>query len=99
MEAAEKAEDCAEIGRMVAMEESTSAEVCRVVAELAVAEVWRGGVEAAADEDAVWVVVLAGRAALQAARLSLREAAAEVQAGVEAEHTTWEARGSHRCHT
>ena len=58
-----------------------------MVAELAVAEVWRGGsgVEAAADEDAVWAVVLAGRAALQAARLSLRKAAAEVQAGVEAE--------------
>ena len=33
----------------------------------------------------MWAVVLAGRAALQIARLSLREAAAEVQAGVETE--------------
>ena len=51
----------AEIGRMV--EESTSAEICRVVAELTVAALGvEGGVEAAADEDAVWAVVLAGRA-------------------------------------
>ena len=67
------------------VEESKSAEVCRVVAEPAVAKVWRGGAGAATDEDAVWAVVLAGRAALQAARLSLREAAAEVHAGVHVE--------------
>ena len=47
MEAAEGAEDYAEIGRMV--EESRSAEVCRVVAGLAVAEVWRGGVGAGGE--------------------------------------------------
>ena len=75
---AEAREEYAEIGIMV--EEAVSAEACRLAARLAVtvAEVWRGGVDAAADEDTVWAVVLAGRAALQAARLSVREAAEAV---------------------
>jgi colicin import membrane protein len=73
---AEAREEYAEIGIMV--EEAVSAEACRLAARLAVAEVWRGGVDAAADEDTVWAVVLAGRPSLQAARLSVREAAEAV---------------------
>ena len=71
------AEEYAEIGVLV--EEAVSAEVCRKAARLVVAEVWRGGVDAAANEDSVWAVVVAGRAALQAARLSVREAAESVE--------------------
>ena len=68
-----------------------SAEACRKAARLAVAEVWRGGVDAAADEDSMWLVVLAGRAALQAARLSVREAAEAMELGATEEAAFLEA--------
>ena len=83
------AEEYAEVGVLV--EEAVSAEACRRAARLAVAEVWREGVDAAADEDSVWAVVLAGRAAIQAARLSLREAREAVELGVAEEAAFLEA--------
>ena len=60
-------------------------------ARLSVVEVWRGGLDAAADEDSVWAVVLAGRAALQAARLSVREVADAVGLGTAEEAAFLEA--------
>ena len=83
------AEEYAEVGVLV--EQAVSAVACRRAAELAVSEVWREGVDAAADEDSVWAVVLAGRAALQAARLSLREAREAVELGAAEEAAFLEA--------
>ena len=77
MQSRRAAEEYAEIGVLVG--EAASAEACREAARLVVAEVWRGGVDAATDEDSVWAVVVAGRAAMQAARLSVREAAEAVE--------------------
>ena len=83
------AEKYAEVGVLV--EEAVSAVACRRAAELAVSEVRREGVDVAADEDSVWAVVLAGRAALQAARLSLREAREAVELGATEEAAFLEA--------
>ena len=76
-----------EVGVLV--EEAVSAEACRRAARLAVSEVWREGVDATADKDSVWAVVLAGRAALQAVRLSLREAREAVELGAAEEAAFW----------
>ena len=85
------AKEYVEVGVLV--EEAVSAEACRRAARLAVSEVWREGVDATADEDSVymWAVVLAGRAALQAARLSLREAREAVEVGAAEEAAFLEA--------